>query len=100
MIPVGRGKIMIFGFFMMPSLSSNGPELVAWDIAQIMCSGVLQMNPDLIPWYRTYNLSEGKAMTDISNLSIGSDVAGFVVFEYTPKESETVLFHREFINRK
>ncbi len=100
MIPVGRGKIMIFGFFLMPSLSWNGPQLVAWDIAQIMCSGVLQMNPDLVPWYRTYNLSEEKAMTDISNLSMGSDVAGFVVFEYTPKESETVLFHREFINRK
>jgi hypothetical protein len=73
---------------------------VAWDLAQIMCSGVLQMNPDLIPSYRTYNLSEGKAITDISNLSMGSDVAGFVIFEYTPKESETVLFHREFINRK
>jgi hypothetical protein len=97
MVPVGRGKIIIFGFFLMPSLSWDGPQLVAWDVAQILCSGVLQMNPGSAPWQRSYNLAHAETKTDVSNLSADSNVVGFVILEYTTEQSDGVLFYRRFI---
>lgn len=101
MIPKGKGKIMLFGFFLMQTLASNGPELVAWDIAQILCSGILQMNAVLqqsYPWFQSYHLLRGETRTDVSTLMVDPEVAGLAVFEYTSRKSDCVLFHREFIN--
>jgi hypothetical protein len=100
MIPIGHGKIIIFGFFLMQSLALDGPELAAWDIAQILCSGIVQMNGSSTSWYESYHLSAGESTIGTSNLTVGQEVAGFVVFEYTSRKSDTVLFYREFINRK
>jgi hypothetical protein len=100
MVPMSRGKIIIFGFFLMPGLAWNGPELVAWDMAQILCSGVLQMDPGSTPWYQSYHLSEGKTITDVSNFLTGSGVVGFVIFQYPSRESEGILFSSQFVNRK
>jgi hypothetical protein len=97
MVPMGKGKIIIFGFFLMPGLAWNGPELVAWDMAQIICSGVLQMDPDSAPWFQSYHLSEGKTTTDVSSFLAGSGIVGFVVYEYTSRESEGILFSRKFV---
>lgn len=97
MVPVGTGKIIIFGFFLMPSLAWDGPQLVAWDVAQILCSGVLQMNPGSAPWQRSYNLAHAETKTDVSNLSADSNVVGFVILEYTTEQSDGVLFYRRFI---
>jgi hypothetical protein len=97
MVPLGNGKIIIFGFFLMPSLSWDGPQLVARDIAQILCSGVLQMNPGSLPWYRSYNLAAAQTETDVSSESADSNVAGFVILEYTSRQSDGVLFYRKFI---
>lgn len=102
MIPVGAGKIIIFGFFLMQSLALNGPEFAAWDIAQILCSGVLQMNPawrQNYPWHQSYRLSRGEVKTDTSKLIVESEAVGFVIFEYTSQESDGVLFYSEFINK-
>lgn len=100
MIPIGHGKIIIFGFFLMQSLAMDGPELAAWDIAQILCSGIVQMNSSSTSWYESYHLSAGESTIGTSNLTVGQEVAGFVVFEYTSRKSDMVLFYREFINRK
>jgi hypothetical protein len=97
MIPVGMGKIVIFGFFLMQSLALNGPELAAWDLAQILCSGVLQMNPNSIQYNRSYHLAREEAETDVCHLTVESDSGGFIVFEYTSRQSDGVLFYREFI---
>jgi hypothetical protein len=97
MIPIGKGEIIIFGYSLMPSLALNGPESVAWDIAQIVCSGVIDMNPEDVPWYQTYHLSGGKEETNSANLMVGSDVIGVEVLVYTMKESDGVLFSREFM---
>lgn len=99
MIPVGLGKIILFGFFLMQSLASNGPEDAAWDIAQILCSGVLQMNTSSAPWYQSYHLSASESTTDVYSSTVGSGVVGFVVFEYTSRRSDSILFSRRFINR-
>jgi hypothetical protein len=98
MVPVGLGKIIFFGFFLMQSLASNGPELAAWDIAQILCSGVLQMNTSSIPWYQSYNMSAGESLTDTRSFTMGSEVTGLVVFEYTSRRSDSILFSRQFIH--
>jgi hypothetical protein len=81
----------------MPGLAWNGPELVAWDMAQIICSGVLQMDPDSTPWFQSYHLSEGKTTTDVSSFLAGSGIVGFVVYEYTSRESEGILFSCESV---
>ena len=94
MVPMGKGKIIIFGFFLMPGLAWNGPELVAWDMAQIIYSGVLQMDPDSAPWFQSYHLPEGKTTTDVSSFLAGSGIVGFVVYEYTSRESEGILFSK------
>jgi hypothetical protein len=98
MIPVGLGKIIIFGFFLMQSLTLNGPELAAWDIAQILCSGIVQMNASDVPWCRNYHLSAGESTIDTFSFTAGTEVAGFVVFEYTSRSSDGVLFNRQFIH--
>jgi hypothetical protein len=97
MIPVGMGKILIFGSFLMQSLALNGPELAAWDLAQILCSGVLQMNPGSNQYHRSYHLAGEEAETDVCTLTVESDCDGFIVFEYTSRQSDGVLFYREFI---
>jgi hypothetical protein len=98
MIPVGSGKIIIFGFFLMQSMADNGPELAARDIAQILCSGILLMNTSSIPWYQSYHLGEHGSVTGTCSLAIGSDVVGFEVLEYTSRDSDGILFRRQFVN--
>jgi hypothetical protein len=97
MIPMGAGKFVIFGFFLMESLTLNGPELAAWDLAQILCSGVLQMSPDSAQYYQSFHLAKEETRIDNARLVLKPEVVGFVVFEYTSKRSNGVLFYREFI---
>ena len=70
MVPVGSGKIILFGFFLMQSMADNGPELAAMDIAQILCSGVLLMNASSTPWYRSYHMWERGSITGNCGLAI------------------------------
>ena len=98
MIPVGSGKIIIFGFFLTQSMADDGPELAARDIAQILCSGVLLMNTSSIPWYQSYDLSKQGSINGNCSLPIGPDVVGFEVLEYTSRNSDGILFRRQFVN--
>jgi hypothetical protein len=98
MVPVGLGKIILFGFFLMQGMADNGPELAARDIAQILCSGVLLMNVSSIPWYQSYHLSERGSITGNCSLAIRSDVVGFEVLEYTSRDSDGLLISRQFVN--
>jgi hypothetical protein len=98
MVPVGSGKIILFGFFLMQSMADNGPELAARDIAQILCSGVLLMNTSSIPWYQSYHLQEHGSIIGNCSLAIGPDVVGFEVLEYTSRDSDGILFRRQFVN--
>jgi hypothetical protein len=98
MVPIGLGEIILFGFFLMQSDASNGPEESAWDIAQILCSGVLQMNTSSTPWYQSYHLSAGESTTGVYSSLMGPGVVGLVVFEYASESSPTVSFNRQFIS--
>jgi hypothetical protein len=98
MIPMGAGKIVIFGFFMMESLTLDGPELTAWDLAQILCSGVLDMKSDSVQYYQSYSLAQGETENDSARLALEPGIVGFAVFEYTSQSSNGVLFHRDFIS--
>ncbi|MGD0028842.1 MAG: hypothetical protein ABSC91_07870 [Candidatus Bathyarchaeia archaeon] len=98
MVPVGSGKIILFGFFLMQSMADNGPELAARDIAQILCSGILLMNTSSIPWYQSYHLQEHGSIIGNCSLAIGPDVVGFEVLEYTSRDSDGILFRRQFVN--
>jgi hypothetical protein len=97
-IPMGVGKIVIFGFFLMESLTLNGPELAAWDLAQILCSGVLQMKSDSVQYCQSYSLTEQETKNDTALLTLKPGITGFVVFEYTSQRSNGVLFHRDFVS--
>lgn len=97
-VPTGEGKIVIFGFFLMQSLASNGPEFAAWDLAQILSCGVLQMDSASAMWHQDHRLSRGETTTGLSSLTVPSGVVGLVIFEYTHKESDGVLFYRDFVN--
>ena len=95
---MGVGKIVIFGFFLMESLTLNGPELAAWDLAQILCSGVLQMKSDSVQYCQSYSLTEQETKNDTALLTLKPGITGFVVFEYTSQRSNGVLFHRDFVS--
>ncbi len=99
MVPMGLGKIIFFGFFLMQSLTSNGPEVASWDVSQILCSGILQMGLSSNLWHQNYRLVRGETKIDTANLTVGSEVAGFVVLEYTTTRSDGVLFYRGFIDK-
>jgi len=98
LIPSGKGRIVIFGFFLMQSLALNGPECAAWDIAQILCSGVLQMEPASIMWHQDHRLAMGETKMGLFNVTVSSGVVGLVIFEFTYEKSDGVLFHRDFVS--
>jgi len=98
MVPRGRGRIVLFGFFLMQSLALNGPESAAWDIAQILSSGVMQMDPMSVMWHRDHRLAGGETLTGFASMTTDFEIAGLAVFEYTYKKSDGMLFYRDFIN--
>jgi len=98
MIPIRIGKTIIFGYFLRSSLVLNGPELSARDIAQILCSGVLESSSISNIWHRSYQLSEGETRVDTLALQIEPNTAELVIYGYSSQESSSLLFHREFIS--
>ncbi len=97
MIPIRMGKILIFGCFLRSGLVLNGPELSARDIAQILCSGVLESSSISNIWYRRYQLSQGETRVDTLTIHIELIKTGIVIYGYASQESSSLLFHREFI---
>jgi len=96
MVSMGEGRIILFGYFLTSSLTLNGPELAARDIAQILCSGVMYMSNVSAPWYQSYHLSRGEMKTDSSKFEVNSEAVGVVIYAYPSRESIGLLFHREF----
>ena len=97
MIPIGKGKIINFGYFLTASLVLNGPELSARDIAQILCSGILQANSICNIPHRNYELPKGYSKTDAINLPLDPNTAGILIYGYSSQESSSLLFHRRFL---
>jgi len=97
LIPMQKGKIIVFGFFLMNSLVLNGPELAARDIAQILCSGVLYTNQALTPEYRGYQLTHGETIIDTIQTHLTPEAIGLVIYVYSHRESSSLLFYREFL---
>lgn len=95
-IPIGNGKMIIFGYFLTASMVLNGPELSARDIAQILCSGILHANSISNILHRNYTLPKGGSQTDVLNIPLNSNTAGLVIYGYSSQESSSLLFHREF----
>lgn len=96
-IPVGAGKIVVFGFFVLGSYILNGPELSARDAAQILDSGIIYGSGSLMPAYKEHRLSTGESLNDQIELETNSDVKGVVVYVYSTITSNCFLFHSEFI---
>jgi hypothetical protein len=94
-IPIGAGKIIIFGYLLAGSLVLNGPEFAARDIAQILCSGILQSSSISNIQHRNYNLSYRQSVSDALRLKLETNT-GLVVYGYSLLESRSLFFHREF----
>ncbi|MEM3594858.1 MAG: hypothetical protein QXS27_09000 [Candidatus Jordarchaeaceae archaeon] len=97
LIPIGKGKMIIFGYFLTASLVLNGPELSARDIAQILCSGILKANSISNILHRNYTLPKGYSKNDALNLPLDPNTAGLVIYGYSSQESSSLLFHRKFL---
>jgi hypothetical protein len=96
-VPVGMGKIVVFGFFVLGSYILNGPELSARDIAQILDSGIIYTSENLPPVYKEHRLLAGESVTDKIELEVNSDSKGVIVYVYSTTVSNSFLFHSEFI---
>jgi len=96
MVPIGDGRIILFGFFLKSSLTLNGPELSARDVAQILCSGVLYMSNVSTPCYQSHHLSPGETKTDALKFKVDSEAVGVIIYAFPSRESSGLLFHREF----
>jgi hypothetical protein len=97
-IPVGMGKMVVFGFFVLGSYVLNGPELSAMDVAQILDSGILYASKTLMPVYEEHQLSAGQSLNDRTELEVNSEIKGLIVYIYSTITSNSFLFHSEFIS--
>ena len=95
-IPIGKGKIILFGFFVLGSYILNGPELSARDIAQIICSGVIYSTKDSPPACREYHLLGGQTITDKVEVKIKSNIKGVIVYVYPTLSSTCLLYFYKF----
>jgi len=96
-ISVGRGKIIVFGFFVLGSYVLNGPELSGRDVAQILDSGIIYASKSLILVYEEHQLSAGESLNDKIELNTDSTINGTVVYVYSTTTSNSYLFRSEFI---
>ena len=95
-IPIGKGKIILFGFFVLGSYILNGPELSARDIAQILCSGIIYAAKDSPPAYKEYHLLGGQTITDKVEVKVKSNVKGVIVYVYPTLSSTCLLYFYKF----
>lgn len=97
-IPVGKGRIILFGFFVMESYLLNGPELSARDIAQILCSGIVNVAENALPVYRRYQIPKGRQITDEIkvNIPFDSDLKGIIIYVYPTLSSVCLLYYHTF----
>ena len=96
MIPIGKGKIILFGFFVLGSYMLNGPELSARDIAQIIRSGVIYSTKDSPPACKEYHLLGGRTITDKVEVKIKSNIEGVAVYVYPTLSSTCLLYFYKF----
>lgn len=98
-ISIGKGKVVLFGFFIRNAAEEYPLSYysVARDIAQILCSGVLQMSPDFEVGYQSYRLSYRETQIDNCTISMKPDMKGVVLYGYNSIESTGLLFFREYI---
>lgn len=97
-IPIGSGKIIVFGFVVRDAFAANGPTLCARDIAQILCSGVLESGSASNIRHRTYHLSQGETRIDSCAIHLDGNTIGLVVCGYHATDSSGLLFSREFFD--
>jgi len=95
-IPIGKGKIILFGFFVLGSYILNGPELSARDIAQIIRSGVIYSTKDSPPTCKEYHLLGGQTITDKVEVKIKSNIKGVIVYVYPTLSSTCLLYFYKF----
>ena len=95
-IPIGKGKIVLFGFFVFGSYILNGPELSARDVAQIIGSGVMYSTKDPLPACKEYHLLGGQTITDRVEVKIKSNIKGVIVYVYPTLSSTCLLYFYKF----
>jgi hypothetical protein len=97
LVPVGMGKIVVFGFFVFGSYVLNGPEFSARDIAQLLSSGVIYTNKDLMPVCKRHLLLAGESLNNKVEFLVNSSIKGIVVYVYPTITSNSFLYHTEYI---
>jgi hypothetical protein len=102
-IPIGDGAVVSFGFFIGnidTAGDRNDPSSfysIARDIAQILCSGVLQTSSTLELWHQNYHLSNGETIIEKCSVSIKPSIKGIFFYGYNSIDSSGLLFFREYL---
>jgi hypothetical protein len=78
MISIGEGKLVFFGYGIFPPFTQY---IVAWDIMQILQSGILYATGEI--QYKTYSLGKYSAEEDSLDVSV-KDGTSVVVFVFSP----------------
>jgi len=90
MIPLGKGKIVIFGGFI-PSASYA--KIIAKDISQIIVSGVLSGK---IEFYKKYSISNHETVNDKIKVTIPAKYK-FILYVFQNSQ-EGLFYKRLYIN--
>ena len=102
-ISMGNGSVVTFGFFI-GSLDTAGDKndptsfySISRDIAQILCSGILQSSASSEVESENYVLSAGESIAGSVTVPVSSGMSGVVVYGYNDIDSTGLLFFRQYV---
>lgn len=102
-VQVGKGTVLTFGFFVGSEDQAgdrNEPASfysIARDVAQILCSGILNKSADQQIWYQRYQLASGETRRDSYTLPFNSETHGVIIYGYNSVDSTGLLYFRKYI---
>lgn len=95
----GMGKLVLFGFFTetRPAWVPTDWRSAARDISQILSSGILETLPGSKIPFANHRLPYGGRVTDEFTVSITARISGVVLYGFSAKNSDGLLYSQEFI---
>jgi hypothetical protein len=93
MIPVGSGRLILFGYGMFPPYIQH---TTAWDIMQIIQSGILYTNGEI--YYKIYNLKRNVSEKDFIDISTKNS-KNFIFFTFST-DLHYAFFRKFYVNIK
>jgi hypothetical protein len=95
MIPLGEGKLVIFGFFPAGGWTLNGVGPVGVEVARILGSGILDAASVINIFTKDYDLARYQTVDDSIDINI-SNSAGYVIFGFNKADSSGLFLYRQF----